>query len=150
MADFGLDDGDGADADADTDADTDADVDADVENDILSRLPPSMSLLIDMGDTIDCASVLILNCDEDADDDDDDDNNAGDNIDDNEDGFICDDRLVSVEKLDVNSDADADADADTMDAGACCLISLFRQRPKRWLNAVPDLVPSLYILVTPT
>ena len=122
--------------------------DADEENDISSRLliPPPILLLIDMGDTIDCASVLIAGA------------GAGDNNDDNEDGFICDDRLVSVEKLDVNSDADtdanADADADTMDGGAslvfCCLISLFRHRPKRWLNAVPDLVPSLYILVTPT
>ena len=145
---------------ADLDLDLDVDADADAENDdIPSRLLPLIPLLIDIGDIFDCASVLILNCgcDEDADDNDDDDDNnagAGDNNDDNEDGFICDDRLVSVEKLDVNSDADADADADTMDAGTslvfCCLISLFRQRPKRWLNAVPDLVPSLYILVTPT
>ena len=135
--------------------DEDADTDADVENDIPSCLliPPPIPLLIDMGDTIDCASVLILNCDEDADDNDD--AGAGDNNDDNEDGFICDDRLVSVEKFDVdvgsNADADADPDADA-DASLVlnCLISLFRQRPKRWLNAVPDLVPSLYILVTPT
>ena len=140
---------DGVDADVDAgvdDVDEDADADADVENDIIpSRLliPPPIPLLIDMGDTIDCASVLIAGA------------GAGDNNDDNEDGFICDNRLVSVEKLDVNSEAaDADADADTMDGGASlvlrCLISLFRHRPKRWLNAVPVLVPSLYILVTPT
>ena len=129
------------DVDADADADKDGDTDADAESDdIPSRLPPPIPLLIDIGDTTDCESVLIpKNCDDDADDADDDD------------GFICDDRLCSVEKskLDVDAGADADADADAdndVDPDASLvlvLISFFLQRPNRWHTGEYVLVPFL-------